>query len=53
MPEPPQLFRNLREARVLLARVLLESWRVEYNERLPSGALGYPERAGTEKDEPI
>jgi hypothetical protein len=48
MPEPPQLFGNLREA-----RVILESWRVEYNERLPSGALGYPERAGTEKDEPI
>ena len=31
-----ELFGNLREA-----RVILESWRVEYNERRPHSALGY------------
>ena len=31
-----ELFGNLHEA-----RVILESWRVEYNERRPHSALGY------------
>ena len=31
-----ELFGNLREA-----RVILESWRLEYNERRPHSALGY------------
>ena len=31
-----ELFCNLREA-----RVILESWRVEYNERRPDSSLGY------------
>src|SRR4029077_901521 len=31
-----ELFGNLQEA-----RVILESWRVEYNERRPHSALGY------------
>jgi putative transposase len=31
-----ELFGSLREA-----RVILESWRVEYNERRPHSALGY------------
>jgi transposase InsO family protein len=31
-----ELFGNLREV-----RVILESWRVEYNERRPHSALGY------------
>ena len=34
-----ELFCNLREA-----RVILESWRVEYNERRPHSALGYRTR---------
>ena len=41
-----ELFGNLREV-----RVLLESWRVEYNERRPHSALGYRtpnEYAGTQ-----
>ena len=41
-----ELFGNLREA-----RVILESWRVEYNERRPHSALGYRtpnEYAGTQ-----
>ena len=41
-----ELFGNLREV-----RVILESWRVEYNERRPHSALGYRtpnEYAGTQ-----
>src|SRR5678815_3818019 len=41
-----ELFGNLQEA-----RVILESWRVEYNERRPHSALGYRtpnEYAGTQ-----
>ena len=38
-----------------VARVILESWRVEYNERRPHSSLGYqtPQRVCREKDEPI
>jgi putative transposase len=38
-----ELFGNLREA-----RVILESWRVEYNERRPHSALGYRTPNGRE-----
>jgi putative transposase len=34
-----ELFGNLHEA-----RVILESWRVEYNDRRPHSALGYRTR---------
>jgi putative transposase len=45
-----ELFSNLHEA-----RVILESWRVEYNERRPHSSLGYctPEPVCREQDEPI
>jgi putative transposase len=43
-----ELFGDLREA-----RVILESWRVEYNERRPHSALGDPERVCAEKAEPV
>ena len=45
-----ELFANLHEA-----RVILESWRVKYNERRPHSALGYRtpnEYAGRKEDEP-
>jgi putative transposase len=40
-----ELFGNLHEA-----RVILESWRVEYNGRRPHSSLGY--RTPREQDEP-
>ena len=45
-----ELFGNLHEA-----RVILESWRVEYNERRPHSSLGYltPSEYAGEKDEPV
>ena len=44
-----ELFGHLREA-----RVILESWRLEYNERRPHSALGYrTPNEYAEKDEPL
>ncbi len=44
-----ELFGNLHEA-----RIILESWRVEYNERRPHSSLGIdPERVCREKDGPV
>jgi integrase-like protein len=41
---------RLSSSAICAKRVILESWRVECNERLPSGALGYRTRSSRHRE---